>query len=145
TSATRRASGKPRKSKAGPAQQNADFADWERRWQERWGVGGTPVYELPPGGKKEREFLTHSRSPAKEKARLRRIHDEFMRGFRALYKLGPAVTVFGSARFREDHPYYQLARAVGTALSRAGFAVLTGGGPGIMEAANRGAHEAGGM
>src|SRR5512137_190503 len=56
----------------------------------------------------------------------------------------PAVTVFGSARFKEDHRYYQLARAVGAALARAGFAVLTGGGPGIMEAANRGAHEAGG-
>jgi uncharacterized protein (TIGR00730 family) len=54
------------------------------------------------------------------------------------------VTVFGSARFKETHPYYKLARAAGAELARAGFATLTGGGPGIMEAANRGAHETGG-
>jgi uncharacterized protein (TIGR00730 family) len=122
-----------------------EFAEWERRWQERWGKGPGPAYELPPGGEREREFLTNARTPEKEKARLQRIHDEFVRGFRGLYKLGPAVTVFGSARFPEDHRYYHLARETGAALARAGFAVLTGGGPGIMEAANRGAFEAGGM
>src|SRR4029434_3888952 len=58
--------------------------------------------------------------------------------------VGPAVTVCVSARFKETHPYYKLARATGAELARAGFATLTGGGPGIMEAANRGAHEAGG-
>jgi uncharacterized protein (TIGR00730 family) len=99
---------------------------------------------LPPGGHKEREFLTNTRSPEKEQARLQRTHDEFVKGFRALYKLGPAVTVFGSARFREDHAYYQLARQVGAELAHAGFAVVTGGGPGVMEAANRGAFETGG-
>ena len=69
---------------------------------------------------------------------------EFIRGFRALHFVGPCVTVFGSARFKEDHPYYRLAREVGHGLARLGFTVVTGGGPGIMEAANRGAREAGG-
>lgn len=58
---------------------------------------------------------------------------------RALYDIGPAVTVFGSARLGESHPYYDLARSMGKELAQAGYAVLTGGGPGIMEAANRGA------
>jgi uncharacterized protein (TIGR00730 family) len=69
---------------------------------------------------------------------------DFLRGFRTLHFVGPCITVFGSARFREDHPYYQLARDLGAAITRMGFTVMTGGGPGIMEAANRGAHEAGG-
>jgi uncharacterized protein (TIGR00730 family) len=67
-----------------------------------------------------------------------------MKGFRALHFVGPCVTVFGSARFKQDHRYYALAREVGTRLAQAGFTVMTGGGPGIMEAANRGAREAGG-
>jgi hypothetical protein len=67
-----------------------------------------------------------------------------MRGFRALHFVGPCVTVFGSARFKADHPYYDLGREMGARLARAGFTVMTGGGPGIMEAANRGAREAGG-
>ena len=67
-----------------------------------------------------------------------------MRGFRKLHFVGPCVTVFGSARFTADHAYYVLAREVGQRLARAGFTVMTGGGPGIMEAANRGAKEAGG-
>jgi len=67
-----------------------------------------------------------------------------MRGFRALHFVGPCVTVFGSARFKADHPYYELGRELGARLARAGFTVMTGGGPGIMEAANRGAYEAGG-
>ncbi len=69
---------------------------------------------------------------------------EFLRGFETLDFQGPCVTVFGSARFREGHRYYELARAVGAGLARAGYTVMTGGGPGIMEAANRGAKEAGG-
>jgi uncharacterized protein (TIGR00730 family) len=75
---------------------------------------------------------------------LLRIFREFFRGFRKLHFVGPCVTVFGSARFKEDHPYYGLAREVGAAISQLGFTVMTGGGPGIMEAANRGAKEAGG-
>ena len=73
-----------------------------------------------------------------------RIFFELLRGFRALHFVGPCVTVFGSARFKEDHPYYQLARDVGSRLARSGFTVMTGGGPGIMEAANRSAKDVGG-
>jgi len=69
---------------------------------------------------------------------------DFLRGFRTLHFVGPCVTVFGSARFHEDHPYYALAREVGSRVSRLGFTVMTGGGPGLMEAANRGARDAGG-
>jgi uncharacterized protein (TIGR00730 family) len=72
------------------------------------------------------------------------IAREFVRGFRMLHFIGPCVSVFGSARFREDHPYYGLARDLGGRLAGMGFTVMTGGGPGIMEAANRGAREAGG-
>jgi uncharacterized protein (TIGR00730 family) len=74
-----------------------------------------------------------------------RIFLEFIRGFRALHFTGPCVTVFGSARFSDGHPYYDLGRDVGRAISNLGFTVMTGGGPGIMEAANRGAKEAGGV
>ena len=69
---------------------------------------------------------------------------EFIRGFRALHFAGPCVTIFGSARFNEAHPYYALAREVGRRVSGLGFTVMTGGGPGLMEAANRGARDAGG-
>jgi len=69
---------------------------------------------------------------------------EFLRGFECIDIDGPCVTVFGSARFEDGHPYYQLARDLGAGLARNGFTVMTGGGPGIMEAANRGAKEAGG-
>lgn len=120
--------------------------EWEQSWQEHWSKIGMPDYELPIGapGSDDREFLASARTFEKETARLHRIHDEFERAFKELQPVGPAVTVFGSARFEETHPYYELARAVGSELARAGFATLTGGGPGIMEAANRGAHEAGG-
>jgi uncharacterized protein (TIGR00730 family) len=74
-----------------------------------------------------------------------RIAAEFVRGFRGLHFVGPCVTVFGSARFAEEHPYCALARQVGGRLARMGFTVMTGGGPGIMEAANRGAKEQGGL
>ena len=69
---------------------------------------------------------------------------DFIRGFRALHFVGPCITVFGSARIKEEHPHYQLARRMGAAIARLGFTVMTGGGPGMMEAANRGAKEAGG-
>ncbi|QDU67098.1 TIGR00730 family Rossman fold protein [Engelhardtia mirabilis] len=73
------------------------------------------------------------------------IFGEFIRGFRALAFAGPCVTVFGSARFGPDHRWYALARELGGALADAGYGTMTGGGPGIMEAANRGAHERGGL
>ncbi len=77
--------------------------------------------------------------------RVLRINGEFVEGFDALAGIGPAVTVFGSARIDDDDPMYEAAREVGHGLSEAGFSVITGGGPGVMEAANRGAFEAGGM
>ncbi|MBL8859414.1 MAG: TIGR00730 family Rossman fold protein [Planctomycetes bacterium] len=73
-----------------------------------------------------------------------RIFAETIKGFRALHFVGPCVTVFGSARFPPEHESYALAREMGARIARAGFTVMTGGGPGIMEAANRGAHEVGG-
>jgi uncharacterized protein (TIGR00730 family) len=122
--------------------------EWERGWQSFWKQASFTSYELPTTGRsaaqQELQFLMTARTPEREMQRLERIQAEFVRGFRGLHALGPAVTVFGSARFKEDHPYYRLARTVGAELARAGFATLTGGGPGIMEAANRGAHEAGG-
>lgn len=121
-------------------------AAWEKAWQKHWAKVGTTGYELPAGGPDadDRAFLTKVRTVDEERARLKRINDEFVRAFKALYKVGPAVTVFGSARFKPNHRYYKLARETGRVLAKAGFAALTGGGPGIMEAANRGAHEAGG-
>jgi uncharacterized protein (TIGR00730 family) len=77
--------------------------------------------------------------------RVLRIQAEFVEGFGALAELGPAIAVFGSARTRPDHPTYELAEQLGRELVDAGFAVITGGGPGAMEAANKGASEAGGV
>ena len=94
--------------------------------------------------KSELQFLQGPDTRGSELARLFRIGAEFIRGFRALHFIGPSVTIFGSARFPQDHPYYTLAREVGQEIARAGFTVMTGGGPGIMEAATRGAKEAGG-
>jgi uncharacterized protein (TIGR00730 family) len=84
----------------------------------------------------------HSRT--KEFLLLLQAIADFLRGFRVLHFVGPCVTVFGSARFGEGHASYAVAREVGARLARLGFTVMTGGGPGLMEAANRGAREAGG-
>jgi uncharacterized protein (TIGR00730 family) len=92
-----------------------------------------------------KRFLEGPQPRGFELMRACRIFWEIMHGFRALHFLGPCVTVFGSARFKETHRYYQLAREVGSRLSLAGFTVMTGGGPGIMEAANRGAKDVGGQ
>lgn len=73
-----------------------------------------------------------------------KVFNEFIRGFRSLAFIGPCVTIFGSARYGEGHPYYELTRKVGAEVAKMGFTVLTGGGPGLMEAANRGAKEVGG-
>jgi uncharacterized protein (TIGR00730 family) len=120
---------------------------WEEAWQLHWKKAQLN-YELPPTDKvsslDERKFLSVTRSAEKEKTRLKRITKEFEMGFKKLGRLGPAVTVFGSARFKPGEPYYELARQTGRVFAEAGFTVLTGGGPGAMEAANRGAHEAGG-
>ncbi|HQW56230.1 MAG TPA: TIGR00730 family Rossman fold protein, partial [Saprospiraceae bacterium] len=73
------------------------------------------------------------------------ISREFLKAFRVLHFIGPCVTIFGSARFKADHPYYDMARGIATRLARLGFTIMTGGGPGTMEAANRGAQEGGGL
>lgn len=90
------------------------------------------------------QFLQGPQKRTLELGRAVGIFFEIMGGFRKLHFLAPCVTVFGSARFTEDHVYYALAREIGQRLARAGFTVMTGGGPGIMEAANRGAKEVGG-
>jgi hypothetical protein len=89
-------------------------------------------------------FLEGPQRRGFELGRILRILLEFLRGFQVMRAVGPCVTVFGSARFPEGHRDYTLAREVGAGLARAGFTVMTGGGPGLMEAANRGAKEAGG-
>ncbi|MBL7940106.1 MAG: TIGR00730 family Rossman fold protein [Flavobacteriales bacterium] len=114
-------------------------AQWVAHWKKQ-----RATHELPAGAHPDREFLTEVRTPAREKERIQRVTAEFARASDALIDTGAAVTVFGSARFKPRHPYYELARAVGRELAKAGLTTLTGGGPGIMEAANRGAHEAGG-
>ena len=91
------------------------------------------------------QFLRGPQTRGFELRRAARIFFEIVRGFRKLHFVGPCVTVFGSARFTAEHEYYALAREVGQRLARAGFTVMTGGGPGIMEAANRGAKEVGGF
>ena len=125
-----------------------DFAEkWESAWRIHWEKTGFTPYELPLNDSSvapEREFLMQPRTLEGERSRLNRIMSEFEHGFRSLRNLGPAVTVFGSARFTPSHPYYELGHQVGRRLAEAGFTLITGGGPGAMEAANRGAHEAGG-
>jgi len=105
----------------------------ERRWGKR----------PPPGD--ERALLAGPRLRREELFRGIRIFAEFIRGFRQLHFIGQCVTVFGSARFEEGHEYYELARRMGRVLAENGYTVMTGGGPGVMEAANRGAKEGGGL
>src|SRR5579859_3285691 len=87
------------------------------------------------------EELSHHADPW----RVLRILSEFVEGFDALNEVGPAITVFGSARATSDDPYYDAGMKLGASLAKRGFAVITGGGPGIMEAVNRGCHDAGGL
>lgn len=101
-----------------------------------------PIMETFP--KEESIFLEGPQSRPKEFLFLIKVVLEFIKGLRVLHFVGPCVTVFGSARFKEDHHTYQLAREMGSRLAKMGFTVITGGGPGIMEAANRGAKDAGG-
>ncbi len=85
-----------------------------------------------------------SQHAAEETWRVFRIMAEFVEGFETLSRLGPAISVFGSSRTQPSDPYYERAEQIGARLADAGYAVITGGGPGIMEAANKGAFEAGG-
>ena len=93
---------------------------------------------------REELYLDGPRSRIEEFKFLISVMWNFLKGFRKLHFSGPCITVFGSARFKEDHKYYQVAREIGASIAKLGFTTLTGGGPGIMEAANRGAFEAGG-
>jgi uncharacterized protein (TIGR00730 family) len=103
-----------------------------------------PSPTAPPAGADDRVFLEGPHSRRREILLLGRVVRDFIKGFRALHFAGPCITIFGSARFGESHPYYELAREVGSRVSKLGFTVMTGGGPGLMEAANRGARDAGG-
>lgn len=96
--------------------------------------------EEPTPWAPERGAFTHT-----EAWRVLRIQGEFVAGINALAEVGAAVSVFGSARFAADHPMSEAARRLGGLLAHAGFAVITGGGPGVMQAANQGAYEAGGL
>ena len=107
------------------------------------GDGKLPI-ETTAAQKEERYFLEGPSSRSSEFLMTLHIVRDFLRGFRVLHFVGPCVTVFGSARFTAAHPFYEWAREVGRGLSQLGFTVMTGGGPGLMEAANRGAHESGG-
>ena len=107
-------------------------------------LNGPTRWARGPGDPDIPAFLSGPRARLTELARVTRIAREFVRGFRALHFVDPCVTVFGSARFAEDHVYYRLARELGRRIASLGLTTMTGGGPGIMEAANRGAREAGG-
>lgn len=98
---------------------------------------------MPNRSKTEARFLSGEHSRFDDYYRLIRIALEFMRGFRAFRNVGPCITVFGSAQIPESNPYYEQARAVGRMIGEAGFSIMTGGGPGIMEAANRGGRDVG--
>ena len=94
--------------------------------------------------KSEIKFLEGPQSRWEELTFTFKVVREFIKGFRALHFVGPCVTIFGSARFKEDHEYYKLTEKLAGETAKLGFTIMTGGGPGIMEAANRGAREVGG-
>jgi uncharacterized protein (TIGR00730 family) len=114
----------------------------------RSGSGPRPTANRPEGSTNDQRLLD-SRGPSDwvhtDPWRVLKIQAEFVEGFNDLAEIGPAISVFGSARTPADHPAYDLGVRVGAALADAGFAVITGGGPGAMEAANKGAAEAGGQ
>lgn len=93
---------------------------------------------------KDIPFIEGPRRRESELFTVFQIMMEFIRGFRTFHFCGPCITVFGSARIKEDNPYYKMTMDIGARLARMGLTVMTGGGPGLMEAANRGAREAGG-
>lgn len=94
---------------------------------------------------KQLVFLDGPKSRSYELQFAFKVFKQFIRGFRVLHFVGPCITVFGSARFKEDHPYYIASREFGKRIAELGFTTVTGGGPGVMEAANRGAFENEGM
>ena len=100
----------------------------------------SPVRKMSP-----QEAMAWQQSQVKDLWRVFRIMSEFVEGFETLSRLGPSVSVFGSARTQPGHEYYELARTVAAELVKRDYGIITGGGPGIMQAANQGAHEAGGV
>ena len=122
----------------------------QTRRSGRLSMGPRAAAQMPQqrGATEDEKLLTRVRRPDfldTDPWRALRILSEFVEGFDALATVGPAVTVFGSARTKPDDPVYELARTVGRKLAERGFAVITGGGPGAMEAANRGCQEGGGL
>ena len=113
-------------------QNSADTPEARAQWGKK---AATPEEQL---------FLEGPHARGFELGRAFRIFRELIHGFRQLHFVGPCLTVFGSARFPAEHRYYALTRELGARVAEAGFTVMTGGGPGLMEAANRGAKEAGG-
>src|SRR3954469_461265 len=93
----------------------------------------------------DQQFLSRGRSMSDEMRDSHKALADLWQGISLFSNIKDCVTVYGSARFKEDHPYYQMARGIGKALAENGFTVMTGGGPGVMEAANRGAKEGGGI
>jgi len=108
------------------------------------GNGGSSPWGKATRNVEEGQFLEGPRTRSFEFWFVLKVAAEFIKGFRRLHFVGPCVTFFGSARFKEEHRYYALARDAAARVSKIGFTIMTGGGPGIMEAANRGAKEAGG-
>jgi uncharacterized protein (TIGR00730 family) len=104
-----------------------------------------PLEAVSDEATSEPRLLTGRDSRTQEFLRVARISREFIRGFRALHHIGPCVTFFGSARFGPQSPYYEPARDLAGRVARLGYTVITGGGPGLMDAASRGAKEAGGV
>jgi uncharacterized protein (TIGR00730 family) len=109
--------------------------------------GGAADSRVPSTADEEIIYAESARvaSERSDQERLQRVQHELGLGFRELGRIGPAICVFGSARIPEDAPEYRMAREMGRAIGEAGFAVITGGGPGLMEAANRGAQDAGAL
>lgn len=101
--------------------------------------------QQPPPKMTDREVHAWHQIHTRDMWRIFRIMSEFVEGFDKLSRLGPCVSVFGSARTKPDHPYYKMGEEIGRYLVEREYGVITGGGPGIMEAANKGAREAGGM
>ena len=97
-----------------------------------------------PTTKSEIKFLAGPQNRWQELTFSLKVLFEFIKGFRALHFVGPCVTIFGSARFKDGHPYYEMTEELSGRIAEMGFTIMTGGGPGIMEAANKGAKKVGG-
>jgi uncharacterized protein (TIGR00730 family) len=107
------------------------------------GRSGGPLHALSDEATSEYQLLAGRDSRTQELLRVMRISREFVRGFRALHHIGPCITFFGSSRLGEAHPYYEPSRQLARRVASLGYNIITGGGPGLMEAANRGAAEGG--